>query len=86
MTVQMTALSLPLCAYVRVSVHVCVRMCACACMYNVAVFVFSLMAPVAKDQYSWNNKDATLYVNIVFTGISVVCVVVSIGTKYVVKW
>ena len=44
------------------------------------------MAPVAKDQYSWNNKDATLYVNIVFTGISFVCVAVSIGTKYVVKW
>ena len=39
--------------------------------------MFNLMASVAKDQYSW-NKDATLYVNILFTGISVVCVVISI--------
>ena len=46
----------------------------------------SLMALLAKDQYAWSNKDATLYVNIIAAVNSIMCVVVFIGTKYVVKW
>ena len=44
------------------------------------------MAPVGKDQYAWSNKDATLYVNIVAAGNSVLSVMTFIGTKYVAKW
>ena len=44
------------------------------------------MAPIAKDQYTWSNEDATLYVNIIAAGDSIVSVTVFIGTKYVSKW
>ena len=48
--------------------------------------LYSLMALIAKDQYAWSNKDATLYVNIIAAGNSILSVAVFIGTRYVAKW
>ena len=48
--------------------------------------LFSLMAPVAKDQYAWSNEDAALYVNIIAGVNSILSVITYIVTKYIVKW
>ena len=76
-------------ACVSVSVHVCVCvciMCVCVgwCSHNESLF--SLMAPLAKDQYAWSSKDATLYVNIISAGTAVLSVMGFIVTKYTVQW
>ena len=75
---------------VCVCVCVCVRACVYVCCVHVCMcvgwLVFSLMAPLAKDQYAWSSKDATLYVNIISAGNSVLSVMGFIVTKYIVQW
>ena len=48
--------------------------------------MFSLMAPIAKDQYAWSSQDTTLYVNIILAGIAIMCVVGFVASKHVAQW
>ena len=52
----------------------------CLCSYNVLT-AYSVTAPLAKDEYAWSSKNATMYVNTISTGTSILSVIALIGTK-----
>lgn len=68
--------------------HVCVHdlQYSFGWYFHIDFFLFSLMAPIAKDQYGWSSEDATLYVNVISAGTSVFSVMGFIGLKFMVKW
>ena len=67
---------------------VCLLACLCNKVYSVLIMfsLLSVMAPLAKDEYAWSSKNATMYVNIISAGTSVLTVIALIGTKYITKW
>ena len=72
--------------FVCVHIHVCAYLHVSHNIILVDFSLFSLMAPLAKDQYAWNNQDTTLYVNILSAAISIISVGSLLGTKYATKW
>ncbi|XP_065884613.1 major facilitator superfamily domain-containing protein 8-like isoform X2 [Dysidea avara] len=61
----------------------------CIFLYFLILSMFALqeaiLSPLAQDEYAWNNKEASLYVNVMFAIISFITAVVLVGTKYLIK-